>query len=403
MLYYPNEKAIYHLLEISRELDRMGVTHRMRIVGRTNAAVREAAVDAPSVDIVGEVPLVAPFLQQAALAPIPLTLGGGTRLKILEALSFARPVLSTPIGIEGIEVENGVEAVVEPDMAAFPAQIAALLGDRRRAQGIAHEGWKLVRDHYSPEALTRIVGSALRDLGLAVAKPSAKIFADNIGARVSEETIRFNAHSRLLTWAFLVRLSAGFEAVTAEFMVAGSPQPPNAFVTLRRRERGFTHVDVAAILPAEVEPSRAEIQISAWGRPVMRHGAPVDVPEERAGLLALEPSAEGFAVLAWSTAPEETLHPPACNVRHVPTTGATNAGAMRLFCAQVARHKHASAYDRPERRRRTDLRRASGLDWPQASHNGPAGSDGGASPRSDRLARRQWSERADRGSGRAGG
>ena len=186
--YYPNERAITELMTISRALDARGVTHRMRIVGRTNDKIRDRAREASSVDIVGEVADLVPYLVGGALVPVALTLGGGTRLKILEAMANARPVLSTPIGIEGLEAEPGVHAVVEPDLAAFPERIEEMLADRPRTQRIASAGWELIRDRYSPAALLRLVGDALRELGLNDHGPSSAAFAANAGPRSLRKT-----------------------------------------------------------------------------------------------------------------------------------------------------------------------------------------------------------------------
>ncbi|PZW43065.1 glycosyltransferase involved in cell wall biosynthesis [Humitalea rosea] len=333
--YYPNEDAALRLMEVSRGLDRRGVEHRMRIVGRTNAVLREAAGAYPSVEVTGEVPQVGPYVEQAFLVPIALTLGGGTRLKILEALSMARPVLSTPVGIEGIEVESGVHAIVEPDLHAFPEQIEALLNDRDRAQAMALKGWEFARDTYSHEALVRIVGAALRDLGLGAAAPGAACFAANIGARVTDDAISFNPHTRLLSWSFLLRLSAGFEALTAEFDAEGAPDLPNAFVTLKPRRRGYVLVEANAVLPADVAPEALAIQIHAWGRPVLRHPVPAVIPEERAGLLSLEPGVEGVTLLGWTMDPDPAVLPEPLSLDEVGAGGLPRIFQARLDITQA--------------------------------------------------------------------
>jgi glycosyltransferase involved in cell wall biosynthesis len=342
--YFPNEDAIHRLFTISRGLDARGVAHRMRIVGRIGAHMREAAKGSPSVEIVGEVPLVGPYIQGAAVVPVALTLGGGTRLKILEALASARPVLSTPIGIEGVEVEDGVHAVVEPDLANFPERIAELLADRERAQRIARQGWEFAREHYSHETLLRVVGDALKDLGFAVGRepaaatrpagrpgkgavaaapavPDPAVFAANIGATVRNEAIRFNPHTRLLNWSFDIHLAAGFDAVSAAFDIEGAPDLPNAFVTLKMRPGGLVGVEAAAILPAELAPEQAAITAYAWGRPVLRHRAPEVVPAEAAGLLTLQRDGSGIAVTGWSDAAEVALTPAAPLGASVPEVG----------------------------------------------------------------------------------
>ncbi len=308
--YYPNEDAIQRLFAISRKLDDKGVAHRMRIVGRISHHIRAMGKGLPSVEIVGEVPIIAPYLEGACLAPIALTLGGGTRLKILEAMASARPVLSTPIGIEGIEVENGVHAVVEPDLAAFPDRIEELLRDRPRAQRIATAGWQFVRENYSHERLLHLVGDALRDLGLNDNGPRDICFARNIGACVVHEAIQFNPYTRLLAWTLQVRLAASHDVVAAEFDVAGVDSLANAFVVVKECPRGLVGLEARAILPADIPPEQMAIKLYAWGRQVMRHTPPTNIPQQTAGLLTLDAAGAGIKVTGWIAGSEALLLPP---------------------------------------------------------------------------------------------
>ena len=314
--YYPNERAIRDLLTVSQGLDARGIVHRMRIVGRTRDAIRDLAKSAPSVEVVGEVDAVGPYVAGAALMPIPLTLGGGTRLKILEAMASARPVLSTPIGIEGIDAENGVHAVVEPDLAAFPDRIVEMLADRQRSQKIATAAWELARDHYSPAALLGLVGGALRALGLNERGPSASTFASNAGATVIEEDVWFNPHSRLLVWTLLVRVAATFDDVQAEFDF-GRGEVSNAFVTIKRRPHGLIGLEASAILPAEIAPETATIKLSAWGWQVLRR-MPRKVRLQNGGLLSMDPDTGSVRVRAWSTDTGAMFDPPT-DMEPVPT------------------------------------------------------------------------------------
>jgi glycosyltransferase involved in cell wall biosynthesis len=308
--YYPNEDAIQRLFAISRKLDSKGVSHRMRIVGRIGNHIRAMAKGSPSVDIVGEVPAIAPHLESAYLAPIALTLGGGTRLKILEAMAFARPVLSTPIGIEGIEVENGVHAMVEPDLAAFPDRIQELLQDRPRAQQIATAGWQFVRENYSHERLLQLVGDALRDLGLNDNGPDDICIARNIGAHVVYEAIQFNPYTRLLTWTLRVRLAASHDVVAAEFDVEGAVVPANAFIIIKECPRGLVGLEARAILPADIPPEQMAIRLCAWGRLVMRHTPPAEISQQTAGLLTLEAANGGIVVTGWIAGSDASFLPP---------------------------------------------------------------------------------------------
>jgi glycosyltransferase involved in cell wall biosynthesis len=111
---------------------------RLLLVGRDPAqAVRNLA--GPSVEITGTVPDVAPYLAQSRVVVAPLRAGGGTRLKIMEALDAGRPVVATTVGCEGMEDLVGRGVVVADTAAALADAIADLLEapDRAAALGLA--------------------------------------------------------------------------------------------------------------------------------------------------------------------------------------------------------------------------------------------------------------------------
>lgn len=90
------------------------------------------------VRVEASVPDVRPFLARAAVAVVPLRVGGGSRLKICEALAMERPVVSTTVGAEGLDVGEGVVLADEP--AAFADAVVATLGDPEGAVLAARAG-----------------------------------------------------------------------------------------------------------------------------------------------------------------------------------------------------------------------------------------------------------------------
>src|SRR5690606_17946287 len=94
------------------------------VVGRRpTAAVRRLASSDPSIRIHADVPDVRPFLAAAQALVVPLRIGGGSRLKIFEAMSMRRPVVSTTIGAEGLPVAPGRDIAIGDDPETF-AQLA---------------------------------------------------------------------------------------------------------------------------------------------------------------------------------------------------------------------------------------------------------------------------------------
>jgi glycosyltransferase involved in cell wall biosynthesis len=101
---------------------------KLRIVGR-NPDERVRRLAAPSIEITGRVPSVAEHLREAALVVVPLRIGGGTRLKIYEAMAAGKAVVSTSIGAEGLDVRSGRDIVLADDPATFCDAVTTLLRD----------------------------------------------------------------------------------------------------------------------------------------------------------------------------------------------------------------------------------------------------------------------------------
>ncbi len=149
MGYAPNVDAVLHLLDrIWPAVRAARPAARLEIVG-PGAPPAVLARRAPDVEVTGFVDDLAPHLARAAVVVAPLRMGGGTRLKILEAMAMARPVVSTPLGAEGIEARHGVELLLADEPAAFAAAVARLLADPAQGDRLGRAGRALVEERYS--------------------------------------------------------------------------------------------------------------------------------------------------------------------------------------------------------------------------------------------------------------
>ncbi len=109
-------------------------------------------------EFTGYVDDMRPHLCECSLLIVPLRIGGGTRLKILEAMSLGVPVLTTTIGCEGIEAVSGRDVIVVDDPQAFADQITAILADGRLRERLSRYGRQLVEQRYSwPEIVESLV------------------------------------------------------------------------------------------------------------------------------------------------------------------------------------------------------------------------------------------------------
>ena len=118
------------------------------IVGRNPAArVRELA-SIPGVEVTGTVSDVRPFYQQAVAAIVPLRVGGGSRLKILEAMAAGVPVVSTGLGAEGLDVNDHENILIADTSEELQRAILSMAGNQSLRDRIAAGGQALVSDHY---------------------------------------------------------------------------------------------------------------------------------------------------------------------------------------------------------------------------------------------------------------
>ena len=126
----------------------------MQIVGRNPPewlAQRVAA--APGAELHASVPDVRPFLTACSALAVPLRIAGGSRLKILEALACATPVVATRIGAEGLRLTDGEHLTVVEDCKAMTAALLAVLRDPEPALSQAERGRQVVLEHYHWDAL----------------------------------------------------------------------------------------------------------------------------------------------------------------------------------------------------------------------------------------------------------
>ena len=124
-------------------------TARLRIVGR-DPSPRVMALDdaATGIAVTGAVPDVRPHLAAAGVVVVPLRVGGGTRLKVLEAMAMGKAVAATSLAVEGLDLVPGREVLVADTAADLAAAVLRLAADpaERRALGAAARA-RVVRDY----------------------------------------------------------------------------------------------------------------------------------------------------------------------------------------------------------------------------------------------------------------
>jgi glycosyltransferase involved in cell wall biosynthesis len=155
MNYYPNVDAIvYFLREVMPLLKRSHPTLKLVIVGSLPPpeVQRWAGAD---VVVTGAVDDVRPYLHRARGVVVPLRVGGGTRLKILEAMAMGKAVVSTAVGAEGLAVTDGHDILLANDAESFAVQTRRVLDDDALVGRLGAAARRLVESDYQWKASAR--------------------------------------------------------------------------------------------------------------------------------------------------------------------------------------------------------------------------------------------------------
>ena len=126
---------------------------RLTIVGRAPTPAVKKLADAAGIVVTGRVDDVRPYMREASVYVVPLRIGGGTRLKIFEAMAMGKAVVSTTIGAEGLPVTNGTHVMVADDPASFARAVVVLIRDADRRQQLEVAARALVVEKYDWSAV----------------------------------------------------------------------------------------------------------------------------------------------------------------------------------------------------------------------------------------------------------
>jgi glycosyltransferase involved in cell wall biosynthesis len=163
--YYPNQQGARWLLDEVLPLVRRRVPGVKLVIAGAAPPAWLLERRSPAVDVTGPVADMRPHLARATVAAAPLMIGGGTRVKILEALAMAKPVVSTTIGAEGLGLVHDETVLIGDDAATFATQLVQALTDRDRMARLTQAGRQHVIEHFDwnriGEQLQRVLADRL--------------------------------------------------------------------------------------------------------------------------------------------------------------------------------------------------------------------------------------------------
>jgi glycosyltransferase involved in cell wall biosynthesis len=164
MSYQPNiDGASYFIKEIWPRIAAANPQARCKIIGGSPPASL-TALGGPRIEFTGFVPDLRPHLAEAAAVVVPLRIGGGTRLKIVEAMAMGKAIVSTTLGAEGIEAVPGRDILIADEPAAFADAVSRLLKEPGLAAQIGHSARQLSETRYAWSSAARALETFFRQI-----------------------------------------------------------------------------------------------------------------------------------------------------------------------------------------------------------------------------------------------
>jgi sugar transferase (PEP-CTERM/EpsH1 system associated) len=165
MDWMPNEDGVEYFVESI--LPRVQVAlpdATLTIVGRNpSPLVRALPERNPGVHVTGTVPDTRPYMERASVVVVPLRVGGGTRLKIFEAMAMEKAIVTTTIGAEGLPVQHGEHLLIADSPDLFAEAVTTLLRDPQYAAALGARAAELVRSRFGwNHAAEQFTGICLR-------------------------------------------------------------------------------------------------------------------------------------------------------------------------------------------------------------------------------------------------
>ncbi len=166
MDYRPNiDAAAWFVKDVWPLVRSQAPTAHVYLVGKNPSPAVHALGQDPQVHVTGYVPEVLPYLAAADCYIAPLRVGGGTRLKLLEALACGLPIVSTTLGAEGLEVNSGQHLLLAQSAEEFAQDVLHLLTDRELAAKLGANARELAVKRYDWEVLLPRLAAAYDALG----------------------------------------------------------------------------------------------------------------------------------------------------------------------------------------------------------------------------------------------
>ncbi len=176
MDWFPNRDALEYFVRAILPLVQQEVPGvRLIAAGRNpSPQFRARFADVSALEFTGTLPDLRPVVAKAAVCVVPLRIGSGTRLKILEGGAMGKAIVSTSVGAEGLDFVPGREILIADDPAEFARNVIELLRDPSRRKAMGEAARHRVLQDYDLTALERSITSAFQNLQQAIGQEAGK-------------------------------------------------------------------------------------------------------------------------------------------------------------------------------------------------------------------------------------
>ncbi len=166
MDWLPNEDAILYFAQHILPRVRQAIPDvKLSVVGRNPSPhLRQKLADEPAIDLVGWVDDVRPFIARHALFVVPLRIGGGTRIKVYEAMAMGKAMVSTSIGTEGLPVTHGDHVWLADEAESFAEAVIHLLQNRSARGQLEVAARQFVETHCSWDRAAAVFANVCREV-----------------------------------------------------------------------------------------------------------------------------------------------------------------------------------------------------------------------------------------------
>ena len=164
---FANEDAVLYMLkEMWTRIKQAIPNVRFYVIGQDpTKEILDFAKKDDAVTVTGFVDDIRPYVARSAVYVVPIRVGGGTRLKVLDALAQGKAIVSTSVGCEGINVTDGRNIRIEDNPVEFAKRTIELLKDADRRRELGQEARQLAVEEYSWEKIGKVLDGVYQEVG----------------------------------------------------------------------------------------------------------------------------------------------------------------------------------------------------------------------------------------------